>query len=262
MWLSAFSQRTSLTKHPVFVQLRKFIKRLSDGSIGKGIDFMEYTINQIKEPWSKAVEKMNQSKWFKRLNEGELELCHYKGYLLETYFHTQWNPQIQAFATMYLKENYRDINRMFYRHATSEIGHDLMALSDLKELGVKEEDVIHRQPLPETIALNAFTLYQIQFVDPLCYLGYLFHLEFLPTQNGHGYKQKLMDMGVPESALTFIEEHATVDVGHNKMMESYVKTLVKSDKDLKRVIQSSIESCKLHQHMIEASFVNGEEIFK
>src|SRR5207302_1057002 len=114
----------------------------------------------------------------------------------------------------------------FYKHAVSEIAHDLLALNDLGALGVDMEKMKQTRPLPATAAFNAFPLMQIQFTNPIAYLGYLFHLEFLPTQQGRSHIERLMSLGVPENALTFLEEHATVDIGHNKMMERYIKYFV------------------------------------
>jgi hypothetical protein len=222
---------------------------------------MKY-FDRLLAAWAEKIELMNQSPWFKRLASGELDLRHYKGYLLETYHHAGLNPQIQAFCTMYFKENYREMFGLFFRHATSEIGHDLLALSDLCNLGEKKEDLINTKPLPCTIALNAFAIHQIQFASPKSYLGYLFHLEFLPTKQGDGYIEILKGMGAPDSAVTFLQEHATVDVGHNRLMHQYISTLIKTDEDLDTVIYAALSTCHLHQRMIEDAFENGESKFK
>ncbi|MCB0379128.1 MAG: iron-containing redox enzyme family protein [Bdellovibrionales bacterium] len=218
--------------------------------------------NKIFQEWQNEIDMvMNQDPWIKKLRGGELDLCHYKGFLLETYHHAGLNPQIQGYCTLYLKGNPRKIIDLFFRHASSEIGHDLLALNDLKVLGEDVEKLAGRRPLPSTIAFNAFVLHCIKHVNPLSYLGYLFHLEFLPTQNGPDYIKILKSMGVPENALTFLEEHATVDIGHNKMMEKYLKDLIQSEKDLDDIIFAAKSSCRLHTYMIADSMKNGEDLF-
>lgn len=222
---------------------------------------MENKLEKIRSAWFEQVQVLNQSPWFERLLKGDLELKHYKGFLLQTYHHAGLNPQIQAFATMYFKENHRDIFGMFYKHAASEIGHDLIALNDLVALGENKEKLLKTHPLPETAAYNAWVIYLIQFVDPVAYLGYLFHLEFLPTLHGKKYIEVLQGMGVPETALQFIEEHSTVDIGHNRLMAKYIEELIQTERDMDLVIRAAKDACVLHQNMISAAFVHGDRHF-
>ncbi len=218
-------------------------------------------LNAVLEVWRKQIEVTNKSHWFQRLAKGELSVAHYMGFLLETYHHAGLNPQIQAFATMYFKENPRDTIRLFFKHATSEIAHDLLALEDLCRLGPDKTKMIATRPLPSTVALNAYVIYSIQFVNPFSYLGYLLHLEYLPTQNGRAYMDMLKKIGVPVEAMSFLEEHATVDVGHNGLMERYFSNLNLTDKDLEEITVAACNSSILHRKMIEDAFENGEKLF-
>jgi pyrroloquinoline quinone (PQQ) biosynthesis protein C len=218
--------------------------------------------DRLRKAWQEEMTKVNQKSWMQRLQTGKFEVCHYKGFLLETYHHAGLNPQIQAFATMFFKKNPRDMIELFYKHATSEIGHDLLALGDLEAMGEERESLIATRPLPSTVALNAFVLMQIQFVSPLSYLGYLFHLEFLPTGQGEKHMAELARIGVPENAMGFLKEHATIDIGHNRLMQKYVTQMVTSTSDLEEVIYSARCTCQLHYNMLEGAFENGEVFFK
>ena len=200
--------------------------------------------------------------WQKRLELGDMSIEHYKGFLLETYHQAGTNPQIQTYATMFLQNNPREIIKMFYKHAISEIGHDTLALNDLVALGVDRNVVLSSSPLPITRALTASVISDIQFKNPVRYLGYLFHLELLPTQNGPKYIDLLYRMGVPQEAVTFLHEHATLDVAHLKLMETYVNELVTSKTIFDEVADTMYVTADLHRKMIEDSFSNGEKIFK
>jgi len=215
----------------------------------------------ILKEWQVAAAQLAENPWVKRLEKGDLKLCHYKGYLQETYHHAGVNPQIQAYTTMFFKNNPRNTIRKFYKHAISEIGHDLLALNDLVALGENKEMILATEPLPITLAYNSFVLNLVQFHNPVSYLGYLFHLEFLPTQNGPKYIHQLEKLGVPKEALTFLEEHATVDVAHNKLMEEYVEELISTERDLQDVIWAAKSSVPIHSHMISDAFENGERIY-
>jgi hypothetical protein len=217
---------------------------------------------KLKDRWFQIMSDLPATEWQKRLNAGEVGLEHYKGFLLETYHQAGTNPQIQSYATMFLKGNPRDIVKMFYKHAVSEIGHDILAMNDLIHLGVDKNLILNSKPLPSTRALSANVLFDIQFRNPVRYLGYLFHLEFLPTQNGPQHIEMLTKLGVPKEAVTFLQEHATVDIGHNKLMEAYVNELVKTDAVFEEVADTMFVTASLHQRMLDDSFSNGEKIFK
>jgi pyrroloquinoline quinone (PQQ) biosynthesis protein C len=169
------------------------------------------------------------------LAEGKIQLPHYKAVLREIYHYAKEDPQIQALASVYFRGEDRETVKMFLKHATSEIGHDLMALDDLKTLGADVSAIPKSLPLPSTIALTAFPFYQIQYHNPIGYLGYLYFLEYMPTQAGADYMSALKAAGVPANAMTFLHEHMTVDVAHNNLMQEYLKRLVRTEGDLSAV---------------------------
>ena len=218
-------------------------------------------IDEIKQHWQQRMMEASGLPWMQNLSTGNVQICHYKGFLQETYHNAGLNPQLQAFASMYIPGRPRDLVKKFYQHAISEIAHDVLALNDLAALGEDKERIINSKPLPITSAFYANTVWGIQQHGILYYLGYLFHLEFTPTQNGRRYIEMLMSKGVPESATTFLEEHATVDLAHNRLMEIYVKELVNSEKDLAIVLDSLTCSVDLHTKIIGDAFMNGERLF-
>jgi hypothetical protein len=161
-----------------------------------------------------------------RLNSGHLTVSEYKSMLRQIFHHTRENPQLQAFATAYFRGEQRELIKPFFRHASSEIGHDQMALSDLRTLGEEVSCIPWEHPLPATTALIGFGYYQVMLLNPIGYLGYLIFLEFTPTSSGKRYIERLKSIGVPDGAMTFVHEHATVDIAHSKLTELYVSRVV------------------------------------
>jgi hypothetical protein len=45
----------------------------------------------------------------------------------------------------------------------------------------------------------------------------------------------LKALGVPDSAMTFLQEHMTVDVAHNNLMQEYLRRLVRTESDMSAV---------------------------
>jgi Iron-containing redox enzyme len=199
-----------------------------------------------------------QSAGLRRLQEGNISLAHYAAYLTQVFHHTRENPQIQALATVYFRGHQRAAIKRFFRHASSEIGHDQLALDDLRELGATVDALPFQNPLPETTALISFPFYQIHNLNPVGYLGYLYFLEFLPTGSGGALMDALAGAGVPRTAMRFLHDHATIDVAHNRMMETYAETLITTERELRSVIYAMHVTGTLYASMIGAALASAD----
>jgi hypothetical protein len=129
----------------------------------------------------------------------------------------------------------------------------------MRELGVSVDALPFQNPLPETTALIAFPFYQIHNLNPVGYLGYLYFLEFLPTGNGGELMDALERSGVPRRAMRFLQDHSTLDVAHNRLMESYVETLITNERELASAIYAMRVTGNLYARMIEAAFLSAEQ---
>jgi hypothetical protein len=178
---------------------------------------------------------------------------HYASLLREIYHYTKEDPQLQALASVYFRGADREMVKPFLRHAISEVGHEKLALQDLATLEHDCTGIERSNPLPATTAFTAYGFYTITFGNPVSYLGYLYFLEFLPTQYGHLFAGALAGAGVPESAMTFLHDHRTVDVGHNQAMTRYLAELVRTRKDLDDVIYTVRVSAVLYAQLYQAA---------
>lgn len=215
-------------------------------------------MNVLRSQFQNVLRAFEGTPAMRRLLSGALSIAHYKSYLRQTYHYTRDNPQIQTLAAVYFRGDDRGAVKMFFRHASSEIGHDEMALNDLMVLGEDVAAVRRENPLPETVALNAFVFYQIYNRNPIGYLGYLFFLEFLPTASGAAYIEMLGRAGVPPQAMTFLQEHATVDVHHNKLMEHYAEALIQTEADRDAVIYAMRATGRLYAAMLDAAIAQAD----
>ena len=164
-------------------------------------------INRIRKAWESSLDDLLQGEFFRRLAQGTLTLAHYKILLREIFYNTRENPQSFALLAGHLKGNKRDLSPKIFRHSLAEYGHHNMALDDLRALGADVSAIPDGRPLPTTEAMIAFAVYQIQHCNPIGYLGYIYHLEMLPAGKGEGILKALSAMGVPDSAMTFLDEH-------------------------------------------------------
>ncbi|EQC43632.1 hypothetical protein M899_1785 [Bacteriovorax sp. BSW11_IV] len=216
--------------------------------------------DQVFNFWKEEMVKVHASTGFKRILDREMTPMHYAAMMEQIYHHTRENPQIQTFATAFFKYHQRSQIKPFYKHAISEIGHDQLALDDIKALGYETENIVEGYPLPITTALLAYAYYQIQFRNPIGYLGYLFHLEYMPTQYGAEYIAAFKEIGVPDTALSFIEDHHKIDQGHIKMMHGYIDGLIKTQEELEEMKYAVSVTAKLYSDLVTDAFAKADAL--
>jgi Iron-containing redox enzyme len=198
---------------------------------------MNYTA-QILTLADKVVAQFNQTRPIQFLLSDALAIRHYAEILSQFHHYTKENPGFQAMAATKLRGKDRNFVRKMFLHATAEVGHDQLALQDLQALGNPTDVVSFKNPLPTTLPLIAFPTYQLSMRNPIGYLGCILFLETLPVRSGPGYMARLQAIGVPDEAMTFIADHASVDVQHNKLMREYLDNLVQTQEDC-----ASVEYC-------------------
>ena len=208
---------------------------------------------ELKKRFEPILDEFLASRTMTSLMRGELTVEEYRSVLRQIFHHTRENPQLQALATVYFRGRNREMVRLFYSHAASEIGHDQLALNDFVTLGGDAKDMPYENPLPATTALLSYGFYQIYNLNPIGYLGYLFFLEFNGTSAGDKIMGALSNIGVPDTAMTFLRDHAEIDIGHNKLMEKYVANMVRDDTDLDCIEYAMKTTGYLYAQMIDAA---------
>ena len=194
-------------------------------------------IERMKQEWAKNFSNLQKnSKAFGLLSAGKMTIPQYREIVRQIYHNTRVTPQLMAFSTMFLKEESRGIAKTFFRHSLAETGHDQLAKQDYVALGGDGTQLANENFPSGAVAMNGAMVFLVQFVSPLCLLGYMFHLEYTPAQMGLAYIDKLQSIGVPNEALNFIIEHAEVDPSHVKLMDDYVAQMVRSEDDFKHVL--------------------------
>ncbi len=218
-------------------------------------------MQRLKSSFELAREEFVKSSTITRLLSGELTIPEYRSVLRQIFHHTRENPQLQVLATVHFRGRQRDMVKPFLSHAASEIGHDQLALNDYVTLGGKDENIPYENPLPATSALLAYGFYQIYNLNPLGYLGYLFFLEFNGTANGDLLMSSLRAIGVGDNGMTFLRDHAEIDIGHNKLMEKYVDHMIHNEADLDAITYGMKTTGYLYAQMLDAAVADVAQKF-
>ena len=213
---------------------------------------------KLKDRFEEARSEFVRCRTIEKLMASDLTIQEYRAVLRQIFHHTRENPQLQALATVHFRGRQRDMVRLFLSHAASEIGHDQLALNDFSTLGGDAANVEYENPHPATSALLAFGFYQIYNLNPLGYLGYLFFLEFNGTANGEPFMDALRRIGVDDNAMTFLRDHAEIDIGHNKLMEKYVSHMIHTEADLDAITYAMKTTGYLYAQMLDAAVANAD----
>jgi pyrroloquinoline quinone (PQQ) biosynthesis protein C len=202
--------------------------------------------------WAACYEKLSRSEFFRKLGSGALELRHYKGFLRESYHNTRQNPSTMAMFAAHVKSDNPGLKAKFLKHTAMELGHDEMALDDLRALGEEVDSIRAGRPLIATEAMTGFIMLQIQHRNPLAFLGYSYHLEAIPVRMGEAAMGALGKLGIPPNAVSFLQEHIEADPVHSKWNREYVEGFVKSSSDFDALIYGMRGTCELHGLMFQA----------
>jgi pyrroloquinoline quinone (PQQ) biosynthesis protein C len=216
-------------------------------------------IEILEKEWMGCFTRMRQGRFFQLLTSKRLERTHYMGFLRETYHNASHNPKNMALFMAHLHSDRRQLEAKFLKHTAAEIGHDELALDDLKILGGDAESVRTGRPLPTTEALAAFIVFQIQHRNPLAYLGYLYHLEAMPVHFGKEVMECLLAAGIPLEATTFLREHAEADPVHVKWNREYLEGFIRNDEDMEAVLYGLRGTCELHGGMFQGILDHGQD---
>ena len=188
----------------------------------------------------------------------------YAIYLTQVYHYAFHTPRNQALVAVN-PEN-RDIHYMQFclEHALEETGHELMALHDLRSMGLKFNDPHTEMPpaLPPTQLLIAY-LYRIaQQGNPVQRLGYSFWAE-----TSYGYIREFMDdlgrnMQLDKKQMTFFYNHSVIDDKHAKDVEKILLHVCKTEADWEAVGNSAMITLELTFQILRAVVDEYEKLVR
>lgn len=214
--------------------------------------------DRIVDGANKSVEEFMLSPTVRLLQERAFTRAHYSSCLREIYHYVRENAGLQMLAAARLRGPGRRIFKKFCKHAVSEIGHEELAVKDLLALDYDVSQLRYENPLPTTVALNAFPLWQITYRNPVGYLGCLLFLEWLPTHGGNAMMGMLREVGIPDHAMSFLADHAEIDVAHNALMREYLEVAVTTHAEAEAVLYCTRGMGSLYAAMLSGAVARAD----
>lgn len=178
----------------------------------------------------------------------------YAIYMCETYHYTKHNARNQALVATRNEAMNPRYMKFCLNHASEEVGHELMALHDLKSLGIEITEDELPVPLNSTQALIGYLYYTSEKLNPLARLGYSYWAERV-----YQFMQPLLGLmsnglNLPKKSMTFFNEHSEIDEKHAQDVDKAINSFVKNEIDLKAVEETMVSSLKLTVSMLNEVF--------
>jgi len=187
----------------------------------------------------------------------------YALYMLQVY---HWSSQSAKSLGLAGSNNAnKDIRFMMhcFEHAQEETGHEIMALNDVKAVGVPIINLEDIPPaLPETEILIAYVKYLATGDNPVRMLGYDYWTE-KPYDHIRPFVKMIgSTFNLSEKQMTFYNSHEEIDKKHGADIERILILTCKTDKDWEDVTLVAETTLKLTFNMIVAIVNEYDKLLK
>ena len=190
----------------------------------------------------------------------------YALYLTQVYhyaFHTARNQALVAVNKANTNIHYM---QFCLEHALEETGHELMALHDLRSMGIPISDVATEMPpaLVPTELLIAYLYWVSSNGNPVQRLGYSYWAERSYGFIGSFVASLTTSLKLQKEQMTFYYNHAHIDDKHAKDVEKILLKVCRTEDDWEQVAKVAATTIDLTNNIISAvleeynKIVNGD----
>lgn len=186
----------------------------------------------------------------------------YAMYLTQCYHYTWHTARNQALVGANLANTDTQYMRYCFEHALEETGHELMALHDLRAIGLDIDDPRRDlpRPLPATELLIAYLYWVATQDNPVQRLGYSYWAE-RAYPYGSGFREAVeARMKLERRQMTFWYVHAELDDKHADDVARALVNACRSDADWRAVERVTETTIKLSFDLIEQAVAEAERL--
>lgn len=212
----------------------------------------------IKTEWKQALNQPRIAQFMNTAASNDRRIIAI--YLLQVYHYAFHTARNQALVGINLANTDTKYMQFCFEHALEETGHELMALHDLKTMGIQFDNRTQiPAPLPATELLVAYLYYVASQGNPVQRLGYSYW-----SETSYSFIRAFMDMlmhnmKLEKNQMTFFYSHSHIDDKHAKDVAEIIVRVCKTEKDWEAVMRVAKTTLKLTNDMFHESF---EEFLK
>lgn len=153
----------------------------------------------------------------RQLMQGRVTKEQYKTYLMDVYSYALHSSVVIGIAATRMVHSHPPLSEYLFRHAGEELGHDRWAASDLRDLGMSENEIDSIQPSSPCARMIALEYYYAAHANPVGLFGWMFVLESLGGKIGGDIADGIDKvLALNGKATYFLKGHAEADAHHSE----------------------------------------------
>jgi|SRR5690554_176334 len=181
----------------------------------------------------------------------ELVLKIYTEYLRYCYHYVSLSSSFTPLAARRLDVKHLHVRKWILEHSGEELGHELMAINDLKKLGVDTDKVKTENPPIGVLGYVSFFHYKVAIDNPWCAFGVLYFLEGMATKLAPMIAKNVAGHLGEIRALSFFKEHGDLDVDHMKEQRAVLEKADLTNDDLEAIANTIIQTAHMKKFMLD-----------
>ncbi|HTP50469.1 MAG TPA: iron-containing redox enzyme family protein [Anaeromyxobacteraceae bacterium] len=215
-------------------------------------------MDQLVAMRSASLARLKQSSIFQRLAAGDVDRRAYARYLLNVYHYAQHSSQVISLAASRAVRSHPALAAYLMHHATEEVGHEEWACSDLRRLGLTDEEIRSSRPGTACTSMVGMEYFVAGHWNPVALFGWLFVLEALGDDVGHFVAKALQSsLRVEGRATSFLDGHGSADHGHIRDITTAIERHMTAPGDVADMLHIAQVSQDLYLAMLEESLAGS-----
>jgi pyrroloquinoline quinone (PQQ) biosynthesis protein C len=206
------------------------------------------------------IQRLNGTRLVQDILNNRLNKNHYVGYLINVFNYAKHSPKVIALAASRCINSHPVLATYLLQHAGEEIGHEAWAMSDLKDLGLKEQAIKESRPVPACTSMIALEYYAAGVDNPVSLFGWLYALESLGDAIAPMVSKSIgRALESDGKSIYFLEGHGEADHQHTADLEAQITKNVSSPKDLDDIFNIAQISSELYARMLNEISERNEQ---
>ncbi len=150
----------------------------------------------------------------------------YIAYLTQAYHHVSHTVRFLMAMGAQLPTKHQSLQKVISEYIEEEVGHEEWILNDIAAAGGDKEAARMSIPSLETQVLIAYNYDYILRKNPIGFFGMVFMLESTSIQlASKGAKALQQNLGLPDSAFSYLYSHGELDISHMVFFEKVINTM-------------------------------------